>query len=207
MRPFAVYWLLLLTSVPALAQPFKSVQIGNQVWMVDNISAGTFLNGDPIPQALSAEDWAAAGRKRKSAWCYYDSDSTQGLRFGKLYNWYAVNDPRGICPTGWHMPRIEDWKILIFHLGGDAAAGQKLKAENGWIVPPEVPSGFSGLPGGSRYNKGRFAGLGEDGNWWSSTYDRKGNRWAQGLILGHGYAYAYYYGKNNGLSVRCLRDY
>lgn len=89
--------------------PDKSVTIGTQVWMKENLNVSTFRNGDPIPEAKTAEEWKAAGEAKQPAWCYYDNDPKNGAKYGKLYNWYAVNDPRGIAPVGWHVPNNSEW--------------------------------------------------------------------------------------------------
>jgi uncharacterized protein (TIGR02145 family) len=89
--------------------PDKSVTIGTQVWMKENLNVSTFRNGEPIPEAKTAEEWKAAGEAKQPAWCYYDNDPKNGAKYGKLYNWYAVNDPRGIAPVGWHVPNNSEW--------------------------------------------------------------------------------------------------
>src|SRR3989338_8108735 len=80
------------------------VQIGGQTWMAENLNVESFRNGDPIPEVKSAEEWEKVGKRKKPAWCYYDYTSANGTKYGKLYNWYAVNDPRGLAPDGWHIP-------------------------------------------------------------------------------------------------------
>ena len=107
--------------------PDKSVTIGTQVWMKENLNVSTFRNGDPIPEAKTAEEWKAAGAAKQPAWCYYDNDPKNGAKYGKLYNWYAVNDPRGLAPVGWHVPTKEELSDLINYLGGEYVAGRKMK--------------------------------------------------------------------------------
>jgi hypothetical protein len=92
--------------------PDKSVTIGTQVWMKENLNVSTFRNGEPIPEAKTAEEWKAAGAAKQPAWCYYDNDPKNGAKYGKLYNWYAVNDPRGLVPVGWHVPDIDELEVL-----------------------------------------------------------------------------------------------
>lgn len=96
--------------------PFLS--INGKCWMAKNLDVSKFLNGDLIPQAQSAEAWEEAGENAQPAWCYYDNNPENGKIYGKLYNWYAVNDRRGICPQGWHVPSDTEWTKLINYLGG-----------------------------------------------------------------------------------------
>jgi len=112
--------------------PFKTVTIGTQVWMKENLNVSTFRNGDPISEAKTAEEWKAAGEAKQPAWCYYDNDPKNGAKYGKLYNWYAVNDPRGLAPVGWHVPTSDEWEILIDYLGGYQEAVVKIKSKIGW---------------------------------------------------------------------------
>ena len=182
--------------------------IGNQIWMAENLNVDKFRNGDPIPHAKTAEEWYRAGENGEPAWCYYDNDPSNGDRYGKLYNWYAVNDPRGLAPEGWKIPSDEDWSRLTDFLGGETVAGTKMKstdfgAESG---NGANESGFSGLPGGCRLDGGTFGNVGIYGYWWSSTEDGTDDAWARDL----GYYYDDFYRDNDdkadGFSVRCLRD-
>lgn len=108
--------------------PYKTVTIGTQVWMKENLNVSTFRNGDPIPEAKTDEEWKAAGDAKQPAWCYYDNDPNNGAKYGKLYNWYAVNDSRGLAPEGWHVPTDQEWTDLIGFLGDDA--GKKMKSKS-----------------------------------------------------------------------------
>jgi len=96
---------------------FKTVEIGEQVWMAENLNVSTFRNGDPIPQARTQEEWKKAGENKQAAWCYYDNNPANGKKYGKLYNYYATSDPRGLAPNGWHIPTDSEWKTLIKYLG------------------------------------------------------------------------------------------
>ena len=97
----------------------QTVNIGTQVWVTKNLDVDKFRNGDPIPQAKTNEEWKAAGENKQPAWCYYDNDPANGANYGKLYNWYAVNDKRGLAPEGWHVPSKMEWDTLAKFLGGD----------------------------------------------------------------------------------------
>jgi len=191
---------------------YNSVKIGNQVWMSENLNVSTFRNGDPIPEAKTAEEWKKAGEKKQPAWCYYDNDPANGAKYGKLYNWYAVSDSRGLAPTGWHIPSDAEWTKLTDFLGGIDArvliTGAKMKSKNGWYDNGNGnnSSGFSGLPGGYRYGSGAFGGVGGYGYWWSSTEDGTGSAWLRTLVYSNGNVYRGYDYKGGGFSVRCLRD-
>ena len=186
-----------------------SITICNQVWMQKNLDVSTYRNGDPIPQVTDASLWA---NLTTGAWCWYNNDSaTYGATYGKLYNWYAVNDTRGLAPQGWHVPSDAEWSTLSTCLGGDAVAGGKMKEAGTahWGSPnagADNSSGFAGLPGGYRDYDGTFLNVGNLGVWWSSTEASTTFAW---------YRYLYYYSgiinrnsasKQDGFSVRCLRD-
>jgi uncharacterized protein (TIGR02145 family) len=109
---------------------FKSVKIGAQTWMSENLNVSTFRNGDLIPEAKTNEEWEKAGKNKQPAWCYYNNDPKNGAKYGKLYNWYAVIDPRGLAPEGWHVLSDEEWQTLEDYLGDDA--GKKMKSASGW---------------------------------------------------------------------------
>lgn len=108
----------------------QTVTIGTQVWSTKNLDVSSFRNGDPIPQAKTKEEWEQAGKNKQPAWCYYDNDPANGAKYGKLYNWYAVIDERGLAPSGYHIPSDAEWEILVSYLGN--AAGVKMKAASGW---------------------------------------------------------------------------
>jgi len=121
----------------------KSVQIGTQTWMVENLNVSTFRNGDPIPQAKTNEEWSKAAESEQPAWCYYDNDPKNGGKYGKLYNWYAVNDPRGLAPAGWHVPSKVEFEHLAYvytkilppplDIYGSVEDCSKLKSNQGWL--------------------------------------------------------------------------
>ena len=107
----------------------QTVTIGSQVWTSKNLNVSTYRNGDIIPQVQNEEAWA---KLTTGAWCYYDNDTSNGTKYGKLYNWYAVHDPRGLAPKGYHIPTDAEWKALTDYLGSEREAGTKMKSENGW---------------------------------------------------------------------------
>jgi len=108
------------------------VVIGNQTWTAKNLDVSTFRNGDAIPEAKTDEEWKEVGKNKQAAWCYNLNDPKNGARYGKLYNWYAVNDARGLAPAGWHVPTDEEWTVLSTFLGGEDVAGEKMKSSSGW---------------------------------------------------------------------------
>ena len=184
----------------------NEVTIGDQVWMSENLNVDKFRNGDPIPEAKSVEEWKKAGDNEQPAWCYLDNDPANGEKYGKLYNWYAVTDPRGLAPEGWHIPSDDEWNILDNHLGQDG--GKKMKSASGWNNNGNGnnSSGFSGLPGGYRGKGCTFYGIDKTGNWWSSTGSAKGGAWGRYLYFGGAFVGRNFFPKMDGLSVRCLRD-
>jgi uncharacterized protein (TIGR02145 family) len=186
-----------------------SVTIGTQIWMTENLNVDKFLNGDPIPEAKSDAEWENAGDWQKPAWCYYDNDPSNGKKYGKLYNWYTVNDPRGLAPKGWHVPSDKEWTILTEYLGGESKAGGKLRSTSLWNNPNKGAtneSGFSGLPGGGRNGNGVFYYVGFDGKWWSSSDGNTNLAWLRHLGCLNASIFRFANRMPDGLSVRCLRD-
>ena len=188
---------------------YSSIVLGNgQEWMAENLRTTTYANGDPIPNVTDNTQWLYLPT---GAWSHYNNDSQYENPYGKLYNWYTVNDSRNVCPTGWHVPSDAEWTVLSDYLGGGAVAGGKMKSTGTayWLNPntgATNESGFSGLPGGSRNYYGAFYNIGYYGNWWSSTEGGAGNAWFRYLYCNLGGVYRDYYGKWAGFSVRCLRD-
>lgn len=183
-----------------------TVKIGNQTWAVANLNVSTFRNGDTIPEAKTNQEWVKAGESGKPAWCYYNNDPANGQKYGKLYNWFAVNDPRELAPTGWSLSNDADWAELATFLGGHEAAGTKLKSAGGWNegYNGTNESGFTGLPGGYRIENGTFLNLTGIGTWWSTTEGRNMNANDHYLALRAGIGKSSN-PKQRGESVRCIR--
>jgi uncharacterized protein (TIGR02145 family) len=188
-----------------------TVVIGTQKWMSKNLDVTTYRNGDVIPQVTDSAAWAGL---TTGAWCYYKNDSLNGAIYGKLYNWYALNDSRGLAPQGWHIPTDAEWTTLSTLLGGERVAGGEMKSTGitRWTSPNKSAtnkSGFAGLPSGIRDFYGTFKGVGLSGCWWSateatiSTYAGTRILWNESSSLDRS---LYGYDKKAGLSVRCLRD-
>ena len=195
-----------------------TVTIGTQIWTTKNLDVATYSDGTIIPQVTDPTAWAAL---TTGAWCYYNNTTANGTIYGKLYNWYAVagihdtdlNTPnKKLAPTGYHIPSDAEWTTLTTYLGGLEVAGGKMKATGTslWNTPntgATNSSGFTGLPGGARYDNGPFNGIGDFCGWWSSSEDDTPNAWLRNLFYFNGVAYSSYYdNKRNGFSVRCLRD-
>jgi uncharacterized protein (TIGR02145 family) len=195
-----------ISGVPASA---PEVTICTQRWMVKNLDVDKYRNGDPIPKVTDPAAWAAL---TTGAYCYYNNDSaTYAASYGKLFNWYAVNDPRGLAPAGWHIPSDAEWSTIETCLGGATVAGGPMK-ETGtthWAIPNSGAtntSGFTGLPGGYRYNIGTFNDVNNIGDWWSSTEYSTTNAWQRYLYNVDGATHRIGNNKKDGFSVRCLRD-
>ena len=175
-------------------------------WSTTNLDVTTYRNGDPIPEVTDETAWASL---TTGAWCYYDNDPANGAVYGKLYNWYAVNDPRGLVPVGYHIPTDAEWTTLTNCLGGESIAGGKMKSTTGWTAPntgATNSSGFTGLPGGNRDFNGPFFNIGDFGFWWSSTEYNTTIASVRYLFYNYAYASSNYANKTNGFSVRIIQD-
>lgn len=184
---------------------YNILKIGKQVWMAENLKVSTFRNGDSIPEAKSAEEWIKFSSEGKPAWCALENDSVNIIKYGKLYNWYAVNDPRGLSPKDWHIASDDDWTCLINYLGGGGSAAFRMRVTG---MEPENDKGkqFSGLPAGARALNGTFYGIASHGFWWTSTEDSETSAWIRMLNYEVCDVNFLIYNKGIGLSVRCVRD-
>jgi uncharacterized protein (TIGR02145 family) len=190
------------------AQIDNTIEIGEQVWMRENLDVSTFKNGDHIPEAQTSVMWEEYTAQRKPAWCYYEMDSANA-KLGKLYNWFAITDERGIAPDGWHVPSDEEWQTLIDYLGGDSIAGGKMKDHDKFWESPNTgatnESGFSALPGGYRYHNGFFY-KGYTAFFFSSTEHSTLTAWIRLLNYDNTKVYRYFGNKWDGHSVRLIKD-
>ena len=191
---------------------YKTVYIGTQQWMAENLKVSKYSDGTTIPNITDSTQWQ---NNTTGAWSYYNNDAANNAKYGKLYNWYAVsktsNGNKNVCPTGWHIPTDAEWTVLTDYLGGVNVAGGKMKevdttSWNSANAGATNTSLFSALPGGYRNYDGDYSNVGFDGNWWSSTEDDTFNAWFRDLSLYNGFAISSSYSKKRGLSVRCLRD-
>ena len=188
---------------------YATVQIGTQCWTQSNLWVSKYRNGDNITNITDNTQWSQTNTSSTGAWCNYSNTASNGTTYGKLYNWYAVNDSRGLCPTGWHVPTDAEWTTLTTFLGGTSVAGGAMKSTTGWNAPntgATNSSGFIGLPGGSRGFDYGFGGLGNRAYLWSSSNSGSGYAWGRGLYYLNGGVNRNGYDSRNGFSVRCVRD-
>lgn len=187
----------------------QEIKIGTQTWTTKNLDVSTFRNGDAIPEVKTDADWKAAGNEGKPAWCYYNNDPVNGKKYGKLYNWYAANDPRGLVPNGWHVPTDAEWTILTEYLG-EAEAGTKMKNTTGWSTYGSGngtnSSGFEALPGGSRNQEGTFEGIDKYNSWWATTEYDTYSAWFRSANAKYNDVYKTNLEKRYGMSIRCIAD-
>lgn len=188
--------------------------IGNQEWMTKNLSVSNFRNGDPIKEVKTEEEWTRAYKNKEPAWCFYNNDSSNNTQYGKLYNWYAVIDKRGLAPEGFHIPSQNEWKVLTNFLFPKPIVGFKMKSETGWKSNGTEDgngsnnSGFTGFPGGCRSHLGEFHDFGLKGFWWSTTvdYSEVEHAWLRILSNESQGSIEVIDCFGSGLSVRCLKD-
>ncbi|MEX2512440.1 MAG: fibrobacter succinogenes major paralogous domain-containing protein [Cyclobacteriaceae bacterium] len=197
-----------------LNNSLESLPIGNQEWAIKNLEVTHFNNGDPLYEANSFEEWENACIKGLPAWCYYNNNPEYGKKYGKLYNWWALIDPRGLIPEGWHIPSEKEWAELADYLGGMDAAGEKMKSGKGWkkAFGGDNASGFAGIPGGYRSHEGSgfaggpFYGVGSTGIWWSSSRYLVDNGWCFMLSDQNQKLDKVSFVRTAGLSVRFIKD-
>ena len=204
---------------------YETVQIGEQCWFAENLLSENYENGEAIPSNLHYSEWAYTTSGAVTVYgegnsaCSHlspDGDACDEAwslsEYGRLYNWYAVDDVRGLCPSGWHVPTDTEWFILTDHLGGELVAGTLMKTDYGWYEDGSGTneSGFSGLPGGYRTDTyvslGYHDAAGVLGFWWSSSTDNNGSPWTRHLRYNQLWLNRGHSSKGYGMSVRCIRD-
>ncbi len=193
-------------SRPSIPISVDQVQIGNQIWKTKNLNVTKYRNGDVIPEIKNRFAFAQA---TTGAWCYYDNDPANGNIYGKLYNFYAVTDPRGLAPLGWHIPSISEWTTLRESVGYNATS---IRATTLWYLQNGAIStnstGFSSLPGGGRFEFDGDFNLTTECYFWTSTNSSIYPQNALSIII---------YGSQNGIyeddfekwsgqSVRCIKN-
>ena len=180
-----------------------------QIWKSINLDVETYRNGTKIPQVQDKKAWS---KLTYGAWCYYENKTANGTKYGKLYNGYAVNDPRGLAPKGFHIPDFWGEWYFLNDFDGEEDSGSKIKSTTGWDNNGNGTNtkGFNGLPGGYRTDDGNFLSIGECAYWWSSEVDetegfwRRATSWA--AYLGAGFWAGDTFKLRTGCSVRCVRD-
>jgi uncharacterized protein (TIGR02145 family) len=192
---------------------YKTVTVGTQTWMAENLKTTKYRNGDPIQNVADSAQWR---QLTTGAYCYYDNDERYGDAYGCLYNWYAVNDSRNLAPSGWHIPTDAEWAFLNNSLGGEDVAANKLKEAGtthwGWGNNSTNESGFTALPGGSRVNyflwgatvPTHYEYLGLYGFWWTPT-EATSNYFYHHFIASE-VSIRSESSKDSGMSVRCVKD-
>ncbi len=192
---------------------YTQITIGTQVWLKENLTTSKYANGDAISQP--GPDWGLL-TTTVGGWCFYGNNSSIANPYGRLYNWYAVADSRGLCPTGWHVASDAEWTTLETFLGGSAVAGGKLKeaGTTHWLAPntgADNSSGFTGLPGGNRRGADNsiFETFGTMGRFWTSTEVNSDAAFGRDLVntgtqVGGGLSNQF--NKRYGFSIRCIRD-
>jgi uncharacterized protein (TIGR02145 family) len=189
----------------------------NQIWSSQNISVSNYRNGDIIPQVTDAAVWQSL---TTGAWCWYNNDSVNYSKYGKLYNWYAVNDARGLAPQGWHVPSNSEWNKIVkcidpaadtacFGCYQSTTVGGPMKSSSGWLNNGNGTnsSGFGALPGGARRANGSFDfNAGYYGHWWSSSEQTTSTAWIRYLAGTNNTIFNDHVNKAIGYSVRVVRD-
>jgi uncharacterized protein (TIGR02145 family) len=197
---------------------YTTVTIGSQTWMVENLKTSRYRNGDMIPNVIDLNEWAAL---TTGALCNYDNDEKLGNKYGKLYNWYAINDSRNLAPVGWHVATDEEWLTLytyvINNLNGSLSLGKALAANSDWKTAADVTAvgndltknnstGFSALPSGFRYGNGYFGGIAGYNSWWTSTPGGSYGPWQRGMRSYDGALSRSSDSEKSGNSVRCIMN-
>ncbi len=194
---------------------YRTLQVGDQVWMAENLRTKNYNDGTPIPQITDYEEWAGLNTP---AYCWYNNDSIQGETYGALYNWYVVETDK-LCPEGWHVPSDEEWIELVGGISNPSTAGGILKEKGNehWRSPNEGASddiGFSALPGGYRSYLGTFNLERASGYWWSSTEanwysatdDGSSRVIFRSVQHDNAQLIRHISEKTNGFSIRCVKD-
>jgi uncharacterized protein (TIGR02145 family) len=196
---------------------YATIQIGEQVWMAENLRTTRYRNGDPIPKEADNGKWSDLS---SGAWCHYANDPKYEVPYGKLYNWHTVQDPRKLCPAGWHVPTDGEWNTLVKYLDPhngsygefSSTAGGKMKSSAlvYWNVQSRGVTnryGFSGIPSGGRYDfDGSFHHLGANAYWWCDSETVSGLASYRYLTSDNADIRRNAFNKRDGFSVRCLRD-
>ncbi len=189
----------------------NEVKIGEQIWMTKNLDVVTFRNGDTIPEAKSDVDWMDAGKNEQPAWCYYENKSENNSKFGKLYNWYAVNDARGLAPDGWSVPTIKNLDSLSNFLRKNDKECEVLFLKSDWLCQRgSNETGFTAKPSGGRFDyefSGSYReGWGLQAYFWSRSERSDINYFATYYELSERTFFSIDQKKSFGLSVRCIKN-
>jgi uncharacterized protein (TIGR02145 family) len=200
---------------------YKTVKIGTQWWMAENLKTTKYCNRDLIGTTDPTIKAIASESTPKYQWAYEGNESNVAT-FGRLYTWFTVTDSRGVCPTGWHVSTYDDWTTLIDYLGiWNEIAGKLKESGNMHWFPPDISTnetGFTALPGGMRYDfiwegvsyvsfdGNDNNGMGTNGCWWCSTEYNVTLAYYKNMTYGDDYVDGGPYNKEMGFSVRCVKD-
>ncbi len=182
------------------------VKIGYQTWMDKNLNVEKFRNGDPIPEAKTREEWEKACREKKPVWCFYNNDPANGNIHGKLYNCYAVNDPRGLAPYGWRIPKTVDFRELIEEIG---LTPENVKSATGWKINGNNKTGFSAFPSGkieinNPYQFWNY--IGNSAAWWTNEINHSDHTVEIIEMKENGFfEISRWLDLSSGFSVRCIK--
>lgn len=194
---------------------YATISIGQQTWMAENLRTSLFANGDSIPNCEDLFQWI---NLTSAAWAYYQNSSENNPLHGKLYNWHVINDPRNICPNGWHVPSDEEWSTLLNFLGGSKVAGSKLKSrligaweseyqgQAGVGLEPSNESGFSSLASGCRRTGGQFLLMTYRSAFWSTKEYNASEAFIREIFWNGDEVGRYSESKSDGNSCRCIKD-
>lgn len=181
---------------------YKTVTIGTQIWMQENLRTTHYNDGTIIPTGLSNSEWETT---TNGAFAIYGNDNNNNNIYGKLYNFYAVSTGK-LAPIGWHIPSEDEWNTLNNYLGNEGISGGKLKSTNLWTISPHPErdgtnsSGFTALPGGDRYIDGNYYAMGDSGWWWSN------DGWMHALGYDQTNTYSDFTDQHHGFSIRCIKN-
>jgi uncharacterized protein (TIGR02145 family) len=190
---------------------YHVVTIGGQDWLEANLKVTHYKNGAAIDKVKGSASWEECAENERGAYCDYRNNSANSVIYGRLYNFFAVNDPRGLCPEGWHVASDEEWLIMTAFVGGDSIAGGILK-ETGlahWTSPntDAVNSvGFTALPGGFRWFSGYFEEIRLGGVWWTSSCENDVDAYTRYIDYQASDCMKDLNNKRHGASVRCVKD-
>jgi uncharacterized protein (TIGR02145 family) len=201
---------------------YHTITIGTQVWLVENLKVTHYRNGDPIPNVTDNGQWF---NLTTPAYCDYNNTPGNSITYGRIYNYYAVQDSHKIAPIGWHVPTDAEWTTLTDYLinngygyqGSGPDIAKSMSAKSGWNTFPTAGtvgndqasnngSGFTALPGGGRFTSGVFYDVGNSGYWWSSTEASTTSAWSRGINYNGSACGRGYYDMDDGISVRCVKD-
>ena len=201
-------WLIfILGSLFACQETPDFVVINGAIWKTQNLSTAIYQNGDSIPFISDSVQWSLT---KEGAWTYYENNDSLGQIYGKLYNWYAINDVRGICPTGWRVSSQKDWRHLIAATIDPLHPADDLKSQKYW-EDPQAPLKNTlkiyALPGGNRRDDGGFNGLLLSSPFWTSEDSAESMALAVYMNTAHSQVGWGFGDKRNGLACRCVKDY